>query len=128
MADDLGMVDVEPAGQGAERRKDDLGRRNDEAAAGHAPALEMEPQLGMEMARHLGPRVVAYSLGAQHEAADLGLLHQRTAAVIGKARIVVADDPRPVEAAGEVAQQRPRVCRQTVAAEAVVKAVAEAIE
>ena len=48
--------------------------------------------------------------------------------MVGKARVVVADDPGPVEAGGEPGQKRPRVGRQPIAAEAVVEAVAEAIE
>ena len=48
--------------------------------------------------------------------------------MIGKAGIVVAEDPGPVEPGGQRQQHRPRRFGQAVAAELVVKAVAEAVE
>ena len=52
----------------------------------------------------------------------------RPAAMIGEARVVVADDPHPVEPRGHRREQFARGGGQAVAAEAVVEAVAEAIE
>ena len=65
------MMRVEAAGQRAERRHDDLVRRHDEAAPRDLPALEVEPQLGMEMAGDFGPRLAAHGFVAKDDPADL---------------------------------------------------------
>ena len=91
------MMRVEPAGQRAERRHDDLARRLDEAAARDLAALEVQPELGMEMAGDFRPRVVADGFMAQDDSAELDLVLDPAAAMVGEARVVVADDPCPVE-------------------------------
>ena len=82
----------------------------------------------MEVARDFRARVVADRFVAEDHAADFGLLGKRPSAMIGKARVVVADDPHPVEPRGHRREQFARRGGQPVAAEAVVEAVAEAIE
>ena len=101
---------------------------SDEAAPRDASALEVKPQLGMDMARHFGPRVAAHRFVAEDDPGDLDLVGELAAAMIGEAGIVVADDPGPVEAARQIGQQCAGVGRQPIAAEAVVEAVAQAIE
>ena len=101
---------------------------SDEAAARDLAALEVQPQLGMEMARDFRPRLVAHGLVAKHDSGDFDLIGELPAAMVGEARVVVADDPGPVERAGELGQQGAGAGRQPIAAEAVVEAVAEAIE
>ena len=122
------MMRVQAAGQRAEGRHDDLARRHDEAAARHLPAAQMNAQLGMEMAGDFRPRLVANGFVAEDDSAELDLVRDAAAAMVGEARIVVADDPGPVELRGEFGQQFARARRQPIAAEAVVEAVAEAIE
>ena len=99
------MVRVESAGQRAERRQDHLGLRDDEAAARDLPALEIEPELGMIVARHFRARIAADRFMAQDDPGDLDLLDQSAAAMIGKAGIVVAHDPSPIETLGQFRQQ-----------------------
>ena len=101
---------------------------SDEAAPRHLPAFEVHAQLGMEVAGNFRPRIAADRFVAKDDPAELDLLLDAAAAMVGKARIVIADDPRPVELRGQSGQKRARVRRQPVAAEAVVEAVAEAIE
>src|SRR4051794_10839955 len=62
------------------------------------------------------------------DAARLDFVFEAAPTGVGKAGIVIADDPDPLEASGQSRQQRARVRRQAFAAEAVVEAVAEAIE
>jgi len=122
------MVRVQTAGQCAECREDQLGRRDDEATTRNLTAFEVQPKLGMVVARHLRSRVVAHGFMAQNDTRDLDLYLQPAAAMIRKARIVIADDPRPIEPVSEIRQQIARLRRQSVAAESVVKAVAETVE
>ena len=57
------MMGVEPAGQRAERRHDELGRRDRRSsAAKRCRPLQVSRSLGWIMARHFGPRVVARRL------------------------------------------------------------------
>ena len=58
----------------------------------------------------------------------LRLPRQAAAAMVGEARVMVADDPHPVEPRGHALRAFARGGGQPVAAEAVVEAVAEAIE
>ena len=60
------------------------------------------------MAGDFRPRLVADGFVAKDDAADLDLLLDASAAMVGEARIVVADDPRPVEPGGELGQQLAR--------------------
>src|SRR5258708_6122346 len=122
------MMGVEAAGQRPERRHDYLRRRRNETAARDLAAAQVNPEFGMEVAGDFGPRLVAQRLVAKNEAAKLDLLGDAPSAMVGEARIVVADDPRPLEARRERRQQRARAGRQPVAPEAVVEAVAEAVE
>ena len=80
------------------------------------------------MARDFRAGIAAHGFVAKHDSGDFDLVGKMPAAMVGKARVVVADDPGPVEAGGELGQKRPRVGRQPIAAEAVMEAVAEAIE
>ena len=64
--------------------QDHLGRRDHEAAARDLTALEMKPELGVEMARHFGARVVANRFVAEDDPGDLGLLGEHAAAMIGE--------------------------------------------
>src|SRR3954451_22867319 len=82
----------------------------------------------MEMARDFRLRVIADGFMAKNDSADFDFVDERAAAMVGESRIVVADDPGPVELRGECAQQFARAWRQSVAAEGIVEAVAEAIE
>ncbi len=64
-SNDLRMPRIEPAGERAEGRKDQLALGGDEAAAGDLAAAMVDPELGVEMAGQLGPRfggVAAYGL------------------------------------------------------------------
>ena len=64
----------------------------------------------------------------EDETGDLDLFPQLPTAMVGEARIVIAEDPRPVEAPGEGEEHCPGRFGQAVAAELVVEAVAEAVE
>ena len=65
----------------------------------------MEPQLGMEMARHLRTRIVHARFMTQDDAIDLQLFDQSPAAMVGEAGIVVAENPGPVERGRHFQQQ-----------------------
>ena len=91
------MMGIEPAGQRAECGQDQLRRGDDKAAARDMPSLEMEPKLGMIMSRHLGSGIVAHRFMAQDNAADLNLILDASAAMVGKARVMVPYDPCPIE-------------------------------
>ena len=97
---------IEAPGERSERRHDDLGRGFDEAAARDLAALEAQPELGMEMAGDLRPGFAAHRLVAQDDAGNFDLFGDAAAAMVGEARIVVADDPAPVEPGGKFLQQR----------------------
>ena len=126
---DLRMMGVEPAGQRAECGHDELGRRRDEAAARDLAALEVQPQLGMEMAGDFRPRLVAHRFVAKDDPGDLDLIldaarrNGRRSPDRGCRR---STSSRGV-AVSSVSSAR-ALGRQPVAAEAVVEAVAEAIE
>src|SRR6185369_6489915 len=122
------MVGVESAGQRAERRHDDLARRCDEATARDLSAAEVNPKLRVIMARDLRAGLAALRLVAEHDAPKLNLILDAPAAMVGKAGIVVADNPGPVEAGREGGQQGSCARIQPVAAKAVVEAVAETVE
>jgi hypothetical protein len=74
----------------------------------------------MEMTRDFRPRFVALSFVAEDYAAAFHFFRDLPAATVGEAWIVVSDDPRPVDPPGQLDQQRARVGRKAVAAEAVV--------
>ena len=78
------------------------------------------------MAGDFGARVIADDLVAEYDAGDLDFFLKLAAAMVGEARVVVADDPGPVEPAGELGQQCASLVGQALAAECVVEAVAEA--
>src|SRR4051794_3340360 len=80
----------------------------------------------MEMARHFRPRFAAHGFVAQDDSAELDLVGDPAAAMVGEARIVVADDPRPVEPRRQLGQKLAGAGGEPVATEAVVEAVAEA--
>src|SRR5438309_164317 len=122
------MMRVEAAGERAECRHDDLGGRSDETAARDVPSLEVQPELGMEVAGNFRPRLLADGFVAKDDAADLDLLLDAAAAMVGEAGIVIADDPCPVEIRRKGAQQIARSGRQPFAAEAVMKTVAETVQ
>ena len=54
---------------------------------------------------------------AQDDPADLHLVGEATAAMVGEAGIVVADDPGPVEAARQLDEQLARIRRQALASQ-----------
>ena len=91
------MMGVEPAGQRAERRHDELGWRSDEAAARNVAAFQVEPELGMKVAGNFRARLAAHRFVAKDDAAGHDLFLDPSAAMVGEAGIVVADDPHPVE-------------------------------
>ena len=95
------MVCVEAAGERAERRHDELGRRQHETAPRDAAAPQVHAQLGVEMAGDFGPRIVADGLVTEDDPAELDLVDEASATMIREARIMVADDPGPVEPAGQ---------------------------
>ena len=65
---------------------------------------------------------------AKDDPADLDFLADPAAAMVGEAGIVIADDPGPVERPVMPVSSSRAARRQPVAAEAVVEAVAEAVE
>jgi len=80
------------------------------------------------MAGNLRPRLVALCFVAEDDPAEFDLLGDAPAAMVGETRIVVADDPCPVETRGERRQQLARARVEAITAEAIVEAVTEAIE
>src|SRR5438552_18457500 len=88
----------------------------------------MNPQFGVEMTGDFRARLVADRFVAQDDPGDLDFILNPSAAMVGEAGIVVADDPHPVELTSELRQQLACAGRQTVAAEGVVEAVAETVE
>ena len=123
------MGGVEAAGQRAERGQDQLGLGNHETAPRHLAPFEVHPQLGVEMAGHFRARVAAHRFVAKDDPGNLQLVGQAAAAMVGEAGIVVADDPDPVELRRSFAVSKiARRGGQSVAAEAVVEAVAEAVD
>src|SRR5688572_3621062 len=91
------MMGVEPAGQAAEGGQDQLGLGHYEAAARHVAALEVEAELGVEVTAKLGTGLADLGFMAQNDAVDHRFLDDLTAAMVGEAGVVVADDPGPVE-------------------------------
>lgn len=91
------MMRIETAREGTEGWHDDLALRGDEAAARHASAFDVEPQFGMKMAGNFGAAFVPNRFVAKNYSGNLHFLRDPAAAVIGKARIVIAHDPCPVE-------------------------------
>src|SRR6185436_1165576 len=88
----------------------------------------MHAQLRMEMARYFGLLVFADGFVAKHDPAELDFIRKPAAAMVGEAGVMVADDPGPVEPAGQFGQQRASTRREPVAAERVVEAVSQAVE
>ena len=90
-------------------------------------ALEVQPELGMEMAGDFRARVVALGFVAEDDSADLDLVRDPAAAMVGESRVVVADDPGPVEprreAPSAVRGRRPAGGRSRTVVEAVAKAI-----
>src|SRR5947209_9201624 len=82
----------------------------------------------MEMAGDFRTPLVADGFVAEDDPAELDLVRDAAAAMVGEVRVMVADDPGPVEPCRQRAQQFAGVCGQPIAAEAVVETVAEAIE
>ena len=99
------MMGVQPPGQRSERRKNDFRRRDHETAAGDLAAFQVDSQFRMIMARHFGTRVAALRLVPQDNSGEFYLILDPAAAMVGEARVVVADDPRPVEPACQFDQQ-----------------------
>src|SRR5690349_4355922 len=122
------MMRIEAASERAERGQDHLGSRDHKTATGDAAALQVEPELRVIVAGHFRSWIVPDRFVAKDDSADLDLLDQPAAAMVRKAGIVVAHDPRPVETLREVAEELAGACRKPVASEAVVEAVAEAEE
>ena len=89
--------------------------------------LRCSRSLGWKWPGNFRPRLVAHGFVAKDDAADFDLVRDPSAAMVGEARVVVADDPGPVE---------PRVSSSAIRARSpaggrsrtVVKAVAEAEE
>jgi hypothetical protein len=82
----------------------------------------------MEVARNFRPALVAHRFVAKDDGAKLDLLLDSPAAMVGEPGIVVADDPRPVEPPGKVEKQFARIGGKPLASEAVVEAVAKAVD
>lgn len=122
------MMCIEPAGQRAESRHDDLSSRRNEAPARNQAATQVNAQLGMKMPGDFRPRLLADCLVAKDDAGNLRLLFDPSTAIVGKTWIMIADDPGPIELQGESAQQLASAIRQAFAAKAIVEAVAKAIE
>ena len=78
------MPGIQPAGERAESGKDQLSLRSDEAAARDAPAVDAEPKLGMKMAGNLGAMLVAKRFVAEQDSAELDLVDDGPAAMVGK--------------------------------------------
>lgn len=82
----------------------------------------------MEVAAKLRPNFVAAWFMAKHDSRYHKLVLEPAAAMIGKAWIVIANDPNPFEPISETAQKLTCIRRQAVAAETVVEAVAKTVE
>ncbi|OMP12973.1 oligopeptide/dipeptide ABC transporter ATP-binding protein, partial [Corchorus olitorius] len=93
----LAMARIQPAGQRAQRRQDQLGRRSDEAAARYMPAAQRQAQLGVEMARYLRPGVGRIGLMPQPDAVHLRLDRTASARHMRHADVMIAGYPQPVE-------------------------------
>jgi hypothetical protein len=91
-------------------------------------SAQVNAKLGMEVARDFRATIAPDGFVAKDDAGDLDFAGQPAAARVGEARVMVADNPGPVEAAGEIGEQRASVRWQPVTADAVVEAVAEAEE
>ena len=78
------------------------------------------------MAGNLRASVLGDRLVTEDDTGDLDLLLDPPATMIGKARIVVPDNPRPVEARCEAPQELARVRREAVAAKIVMEGIAKA--
>jgi len=97
------MMRVKPSGQRAERRKDQLGWRGDEAAPRNASPFQVHPVFWMEVAAKLRPNFVAAGFMAEHDSRNHKLVLEPAAAMVGKAWIVIANDPNPFEPVSETA-------------------------
>ena len=82
----------------------------------------------MEVAGNLGARFTPLGLVAENDPPDFDFVLNPPTAMVGEARIVIAYDPGPVEARGQIRKQRPGLLRQTIASEAVVETITEAKE
>lgn len=80
------------------------------------------------MTRDLRPRVHPISLVAKNDPANYQFFLEPTSAVISKTRIVIAQDPDPVEVRSEIGQQLTRMRREPLATEPIMKTVPEAKE
>ena len=81
----------------------------------------MNPQLGMKVAGDFGTGLITFGLVTEHDAGNDRFVLQTSAAMVRKSRIVVADDPHPVEPRGQFLEQVSGVGGKAIAAEAVVK-------
>src|SRR6478752_8648845 len=74
---------------------------------------------------HFRTDLARLRLVAEDDAANFALARKAAAAMVGEARIMVAEEPDPVEIRGQSQQHLARLLRQAVAAEAIMEAVAE---
>jgi hypothetical protein len=88
---------IEAAGERTEGGHDYLDLRRDEAATGHAPSFDVQPEFGMEMTGNLRTGFVADGFVAKNYSGQLYVLRDVTTAVIREAGVVIAHDPGPVE-------------------------------
>src|ERR1700741_223055 len=82
----------------------------------------------MEMSRDLRPHFCPDRLVPENDAANFHFVRNAAAAMVLKARIMVADDPGPVESRSQIRHQRTSARGKPFAAELIVEAVAEAVE
>lgn len=121
-------MSIEAAGERAECGQDQLVCRGNKTTSRHLPPSKMQTKLWMEVTRDFRPGIDPFGLVAKNDPRNDQFVLEPTAAMISKTRVVIAQNPDPVEAGGEIAQQLARVPREALATEPVMKAVAEAEE
>ena len=84
---------VKATGQAAKGGQDQALGVMRKAGARDGAAAKLQSQLGVEMPRYLGPRLVQAALVAQHDAIDAKRVGDRPAPCPGGQPVVIAGDP-----------------------------------
>ena len=121
------IVGVQPPGQRPEGRQDQLGCAAHKAAPRHQPPPDSLPELGMKMARQFRSRIMRVGLVAQNDAIEAIFVMHPTAKAGRDARIMVADNPAPVMARGQVPKQLCSISFQPRLAAIVMEIVPQAV-
>lgn len=80
------------------------------------------------MTGNFGSTFITKSFVAEDDSAKLDFIFDAAAAMIGEARIVVSDDPGPVEIGCKVQEKVAGVLSEALAPKSIVKAVTETVE